>query len=68
MKKVPSVYTHSMKTIHLLLSAQVAEGTSFMKSPVTQDYTNIHGINVLLVSIIVLAKDHKSNNDHFFDV
>ena len=26
MKKVPSVYTHSMNTIYLSLSAQVAEG------------------------------------------
>ena len=34
MKKVPTVYTHSMKTIYLSLSAQVAEGTFFMKSPV----------------------------------
>ena len=29
MKKVPSVYTHSMKTIYLFLSAQVAEKTIY---------------------------------------
>ena len=32
--KVPSVYTHSMTTIYLSLSAQVAEGTICRKSPV----------------------------------
>ena len=34
-KKVLSVYTHSMTTIYLSLSAQVARSTFFMKSPVT---------------------------------
>ena len=34
MKKVPSVYTHSMGTIHLSLSALVAEGTVFRKCQV----------------------------------
>ena len=34
MKKVPVVCTPSMKTIYLSLSAQVAEGTIFRKSPV----------------------------------
>ena len=39
MKKVPSVYTHySMTTIYLFLSAQVAEGTIFRKSPVSRRY------------------------------
>ena len=52
MKKVPSVYTHSMKTIHLLLSAQVAEGTFFRKSPVNQDYSYIHGNNTPLMYIV----------------
>ena len=33
MKKVLSVYTHSMTTIYLSLSAQVAISTFFMKSP-----------------------------------
>ena len=33
-KKVLSVYTHSMTTIYLSLSAQVAKSTFFMKSPV----------------------------------
>ena len=33
-KKVLSVYTHSMTTIYLSLSAQVARITFFMKSPV----------------------------------
>ena len=33
-KKVLSVYTHSMTTIYLSLSAQVAKSTSFMKFPV----------------------------------
>jgi len=37
MKKVPSVYTNSMKTIYLSLSAQVAEWTIFRKSPVLKD-------------------------------
>ena len=37
MKKVPSVYTHSMKTIYLSLSAKVAEGTIFRKFPVVFD-------------------------------
>ena len=37
MKIVPSVYTHSMKTIYLSLSAHVAEGTIFRKSPVTRE-------------------------------
>ena len=36
MKKVPSVYTHSMKTIYLSLSAQVAEGTIFGKPPLSE--------------------------------
>ena len=34
-KKVLSVYTHSMTTIYLSLSAQVAKSTFFMKSPVS---------------------------------
>ena len=34
MKKVPSVYTPSMKTIYLSLSAQVAEETIFKRPPV----------------------------------
>ena len=33
-KKVLSVYTHSTTTIYLSLSAQVANSTFFMKSPV----------------------------------
>ena len=33
-KKVLSVYTHSMTTIYLSVSAQVAKSTFFMKSPV----------------------------------
>jgi len=33
-KKVLSVYTNSMTTIYLSLSAQVAKSTFFMKSPV----------------------------------
>ena len=33
-KKVLSVYTHSMATISLSLSVQVAKSTFFMKSPV----------------------------------
>ena len=36
MKKVLSVYTHSMTTIYLSLSAQVAISTFFMKSPLDQ--------------------------------
>ena len=39
MKKVPSVYTHSMTTIYIYYiypSAQVAEGTIFRKSPVAK--------------------------------
>ena len=35
-KKVLSVYTHSMTTIYLSLSAQVAKSTFFMKSPVAE--------------------------------
>ena len=35
MKKVLSVYTHSMTTIYLSLSAQVAISTFFMKSPLS---------------------------------
>ena len=34
--KVLGVYTHSMETIYPSLSAQVAVGTFFMKSPVFQ--------------------------------
>ena len=34
MKKVPSVYTPSVKTIYISLSAQVAEGIIFRKPPV----------------------------------
>ena len=34
MKKVPSVYIDSMKNIYQSLSAKVAEGTNFKKSPV----------------------------------
>ena len=33
-KKVLSVYTHSMATIYLSLSAQVAKSTFFMKPPI----------------------------------
>ena len=33
-KKVLGVYTRAMETIYLSLSAQVAVGTFFMKSPV----------------------------------
>ena len=33
MKNFPSVYTHSIETIYLFLSAQEAEGTVFRKSP-----------------------------------
>ena len=33
-KKVLSVYTHSMTTIYLSMSTQVAKSTFFMKSPV----------------------------------
>ena len=33
-KKVLSVYIHSMTTIYLSMSAQVAKSTFFMKSPV----------------------------------
>ena len=33
MKQVPSVYTHSMKTIYLSLREQVAEGNISRKSP-----------------------------------
>ena len=33
-KKVLSVYTHSMASIYLSLSAQVAKSTFFMKSPI----------------------------------
>ena len=33
-KKVISVYTHSMETIYLSLSVQVAKSTFFMKCPV----------------------------------
>ena len=36
MKKVLSVCTHSMMTIYLSLSAQVAISTLFMKSPLAQ--------------------------------
>ena len=35
-KKVLSVYTHSMKTIYLSLSDQVAKSTFLMKSTVEQ--------------------------------
>ena len=35
-KKVLSVYTHSVTTIYLSLSAQVAKSTFFMKSPVAE--------------------------------
>ena len=34
-KKVLSVYTHSMATIYLSLSAQVAKSTFFMKPPIS---------------------------------
>ena len=40
MKKVLSVYTHSMTTIYLSLSAKVAISTFFMKSPLLVRYTN----------------------------
>ena len=38
MKRIPSVYTHSMKTIYLSLSADqvVAEGTIFKKFSVSK--------------------------------
>ena len=36
-KKVLSLYTNSMTTIYLSLSAQVAKSTFFMKSPVLKD-------------------------------
>ena len=36
MKKVLSVYNHSLTTIYLSLSAQVAISTFFMKSPVSE--------------------------------
>ena len=35
MKKVLSVYTHSLTTIYLSLSAQVAVSTFFMKFPLS---------------------------------
>ena len=35
-KKVLSVYTHSMATIYLSLGAQVAKSTFFMKPPIWQ--------------------------------
>ena len=35
-KKVLSVYTHSMATNYLSISAQVAKSTFFMKSPVAE--------------------------------
>ena len=40
LKKVLSVYTHSMTTIYLSLSTQVARSTFFMKSPVFIWYQN----------------------------
>ena len=40
MKKVLSVYTHSMTTIYLSLSAQVAISTFFMKSPLALAHLN----------------------------
>ena len=36
-KRVLSVYTHSMTTIYLSQSAQVAKSTFFMKSPLFED-------------------------------
>ena len=41
MNKVPSVYTHSMESIYLSLSAQVAEGTVFRKLLVSKSYVNM---------------------------
>ena len=41
MKKVPSVYKHSMTSIYLSPSAQLAEGTIFKKSPVPCIRVNI---------------------------
>ena len=46
MKKVLSVYTHSMTTIYLSLSAQVAISTFFMKSPLL--YYSVY----IIVSIV----------------
>jgi len=40
MKKELSVYTHSMTTIYLSLSAQVAISTFFMKSPLAGEEEN----------------------------
>ena len=38
-KKVLSVYTHSMTTIYLSLGTQVAKSTFFMKFPVVEEVT-----------------------------
>ena len=40
-KKVLSVYTHSMTTIYLFLRAQVAKSTFFMKSPLYEKAVEI---------------------------
>ena len=54
MKKVLSVYTHSMTTIYLSQSAQVAISTFFMKSPlfnIAKQTYNLINSNVWILKL-----------------
>ena len=54
-KKVLSVYTHSMTTIYLSLSTQVATSTFFMKSPVLK-HKHTYFIAILRLLIYIQKK------------
>ena len=60
-KKVLSVYTHSMTTIYLSLSAQVARSTFFMKSPVPVWFCCIGGSGYRPV-IVYLCNDGRCSS------
>ena len=59
-KKVPGLYTHSMETIYLSLSTQVALGTFFRKFPVAKAWgqctENLQRNNV------VIQSNHRNTN------
>ena len=57
------MYTHSMETIYLSLSEQVAVGTFFMKSPVAE---YILYINVIYALWIIFLHPLKATSNMFF--
>ena len=52
-KKVLSVYSNSMTTIYLSLSAQVAKSTFFMKSPVSV-YNTVYVLLTMQEALVVI--------------